>query len=170
MVDVDQRDRFSRLRPWREPRRGVREIRRQRRPLVVLNDADDHRAGVSADDGAASALGVKEVPAGLEDLVRNPMEAGPQVVPEVLAATRTDHADVPETDPVDHTQPVVFGLGEHRPGCHPQPIGEFLEAGVGRGLEDDKRSCHSVRYRLHFERKQLAHSPLIAISKKQLDE
>lgn len=52
-VDVDQRDQFSRPRPWRESRRGVHEIRRQRGPLVVLNDADDHRAGVSADDGAA---------------------------------------------------------------------------------------------------------------------
>ena len=122
-------------------RRCVHEIRRQRRPLVVLNDADDHRTGVSADHGAASALGVKEVLARLEHFVRDSVEARPQVEAEVLATTRTDHVDVPETDPVDHTQPVVFGLGEHRVDSHPQPLGEVLEPGVGRGLQDDRVPC-----------------------------
>ena len=37
-------------------------------------------------------LGVKEVPGGLEDLVRNPVEAGPQVVP-VGRASVDDHGD-----------------------------------------------------------------------------
>ena len=37
---------------------------------------------------------------------------------------------------MDHTQPVVFGLGEHRVDSHPQPLGEVLEPGVGRGLQD----------------------------------
>ena len=53
VVDVDQRDQFSRLRLWREPRNSVHEIRRQRRPLVVLNDADDHRCGVAGGGGDA---------------------------------------------------------------------------------------------------------------------
>ena len=136
VVHVDQRDQLPGLRPWREARRCVHEIRRQRRPLVVLNDADDHRTGVSADHGAASALGVKEVLARLERFVRHSVEARPQVEAEVLATTRTDHVDVPETDPVDHTQLVVFGLGEHRVDSHPQPLGEVLEPGVGRGLQD----------------------------------
>ena len=39
---------------------------------------------------------------------------------------------------MDHTQPVVFGLGEHRVDSHPQPLGEVLEPGVGRGLQDDR--------------------------------
>ena len=120
---------------------SVHEIRRQRRPLVVLNDADDHRTGVSADHGAASALGVKEVLARLEHFVRHSVEARPQVEAEVLATTRTDHVDVPETDPVDHTQLVVFGLGEHRVDSHPQPLGEVLEPGVGRGLQDYRVPC-----------------------------
>ena len=141
VVHVDQRDQLPCLRPWREARRGIHEIRRQRRPLVVLNDVDDHRTGVSADHGAASALGVKEVLARLERFVRHSVEARPQVEAEVLATTRTDHVDVPETDPVDHTQPVVFGLGEHRVDSHPQPLGEVLEPGVGRGLQDDRVVC-----------------------------
>lgn len=93
-------------------RRRVNEIRRQRRPLIVLNDANDHRTVVSADHGAAPALGVKEVLVRLEHLVRNAVEARPQVEAEVLAAARTDDVDVPETDPVDHTQLVVCGRGE----------------------------------------------------------
>ena len=98
--------------------------------LVVLNDADDHRTGVSGDHGAASALGVKEVLARLEHFVRHSVEARPQVEAEVLATTRTDHVDVPETDPVDHTQPVVFGLGEDGVDGQLQPLGEVLEPGV----------------------------------------
>ena len=140
VVHVDQRDQLPCLSPWREARRCVHEIRRQRRPLVVLNDADDHRTGVSADHGAASALGVKEVLARLEHFVPHSVEARPQVEAEALATTRTDHVDVPETDPVDH-QPVVFGLDEHRVDSHPQPLGEVLEPGVGRGLQDDRVPC-----------------------------
>ena len=130
VVHVNQRAQLPWLRPWWEARRGVHEIRRQRRPLVVLNDADDHRTGVSADRGAASALGVKEVLARLEHFVRHSVEARPQVEAEVLATTRTDHVDVPETDPVDHTQPVVFGLGEDGVDGQLQPLGEVLEPGV----------------------------------------
>ena len=84
---------------------------------------------------------MKEVLARLEHFVRHSVEARPQVEAEVLATTRTDHVDVPETDPVDHTQPVVFGLGEHRVDSHPQPLGEVLEPGVGRGLQDDRVPC-----------------------------
>ena len=136
VVHVDQGDQLPGLRPWREARRSVHEIRRQRRPLVVLNDADDHRTGVSADHGAASALGVKEVLTRLEHFVRHSVEARPQVEAEVPATTRTDHVDVPEADPVDHTQLVVFGLGEDgvgrpaatawrspRTGCRPWSAG-----------------------------------------------
>ena len=42
---------------------------------------------------------------------------------------------------MDHTQLVVFGLGEHRLDSHPQPLGEVLEPGVGRGLQDDRVPC-----------------------------
>ena len=141
VVHVDQREQLPCLRPWREARRGVHEIRRQRRPLVVLNDADDHRTRVSADHGAASALGVKEVLAGLEHFVRHSVEARPQVEAEGLATTRTDHVDVPEADPVDHTQPVVFGLGEDGVDGQLQPHGEVVEPGVGRGLRDYRVPC-----------------------------
>ena len=84
------------------------------------------------------------------------MEARPQVEAEVLAATRTDHVDVPETDPVDHTQPVVFGLGEHRVDSHPQPLDEVLEPGVGRGLQDYRVLCQASvmshsKLRIEFE-------------------
>ena len=84
---------------------------------------------------------MKEVLARLEHFVRHSVEARPQVEAEVLATTRTDHVDVPETDPVDHTQLVVFGLGEHRVDSHPQPLGEVLEPGVGRGLQDYRVLC-----------------------------
>ena len=77
----------------------------------------------------------------LEHFVRHSVEARPQVEAEVLATTRTDHVDVPETDPVDHAQPVVFGLGEHRVDSHPQPLGEVLETRVGRGLQDYRVLC-----------------------------
>ena len=33
------------------------------------------------------------------------------------------------------TQPVVFGLDEDCVDGHPQPLGEVLEPGVGRGLQ-----------------------------------
>ena len=84
---------------------------------------------------------MKEVLARLEHFVRHSVEARPQVEAEVLATTRTDHVDVPETDPVDHTQPVVFGLGEEGVGGQLQPLGEVLEPGVGRGLQDDRVPC-----------------------------
>ena len=35
VVHVDQRDQLPCLRPWREAQRGVHEMRRQRRPLVI---------------------------------------------------------------------------------------------------------------------------------------
>ena len=143
---VDQGHQLPGLRLCHEARRGDRASpRRQRRPLVVLNDADDHRTGVSAGHRSAPALRVKEVPTGLEHFVRHSAEARPQVEAEVPATTRADHVDVAETDPVDHAQPVVFGLGQHGIDSHLPPLGEFLEPGVGRGLQDDKRSCHNVK-------------------------
>ena len=57
---------------------------------------------------------MEEVSSGLEDLVRHSMEASPQVRPKALADTWTDHVDVPEADPVDHAEPVIFGPGQHR--------------------------------------------------------
>ena len=81
--------------------------------LVVLNDTDNHRAGVAADHRLASALDVEEVSSRLEDLVPYSMEASPQVEPKALAGTWTDHVDVPEAGPVDHAEPVMFGLGQH---------------------------------------------------------
>ena len=78
----------------------------------------------------------------LEHFVRHSVEARPQVEAEVPATTRTDHVDVPESDPVDHTQLVVFGLGEDGADSHLQPLGEVLEPGVGRGLQDDRVLCH----------------------------
>ena len=88
-----------------------------------------------------SALGVKEVLARLEHFVRHSVETRPQVEAEVLATTRTDHVDVPDTDPVDHTQLVVFGLGEDGVDSQLQPFGEVLEPGVGRGLQDYRVLC-----------------------------
>ena len=105
--------------------------------LVVLDDADDHRSGVAADHRLAPALDVQEVSSGLEDLVRYAMEARPQVESEVLAGTWADHVDVPEADPVDHAEPVMLGLGQHRVDGRLQPLGESLEPGVCRGLQDD---------------------------------
>ena len=104
--------------------------------LVVLNDADNHRSGVTADHRLASALDVQEVSSRLEDLVRYSMEASPQVEPKALAGTRTDPVDLPEADPVDHAEPVMFGLGQHCVDGRLQPLGESLEPGVCRGLHD----------------------------------
>ncbi|MDE2796160.1 MAG: hypothetical protein OXL34_15190 [Gemmatimonadota bacterium] len=104
--------------------------------LVVLNDADDHRSGVAANHRLPSALDVEKVSSRLENLVRYSMEASPQVGPKALAGTWTDHVDVPEADPVDHAEPVMFGLGQHRVDGKLQPLGEFLEPRVCRRLQD----------------------------------
>ena len=104
--------------------------------LVVLNDADDHRSGAAANHRLPSALELEEVSSGLEDLVRYSMEASPQVRPKALAGTWTDHVDVPEADPVDHAERVMFGLGQHCVDGKLQPLGEFLEPGVCRRLQD----------------------------------
>ena len=64
------------------------------------------------------------------------MEAPPQVEAKVLAGTRTDQVDIPETDPVDHAESVMLGLGQHRVDGQLQLLGESLEPGVCRGLED----------------------------------
>ena len=63
---------------------------------------------------------MEEVSSGLEDLVRYSMEASPQVGPKALAGTWTDHVNVPEADPVDDAEPVVFGLGQHCVDGKPQ--------------------------------------------------
>ena len=92
-------------------------------------------------NSAASVLGMKELWGRLEHLLRHSVEARSQVEAEVLAATRTDHGDVPETDPMDYTQLVVFGLGEDWVESQVQALGEVFEAGVGRGLQDDRVPC-----------------------------
>ena len=106
-----------------------------------LRSACRNRWSASLECAAASALGVKEVLARLEHFVRHSVEARPQVEAEVLATTRTDHVDVPETDPVDHTQPVVFGLGEDGVDRQLQPLGEVFEPRLGRGLQDYRILC-----------------------------
>ena len=95
-----------------------------------------------------SALGVKEVLAGLEHFVRHSVEPRPQVEAEVLATTRTDHVDVPETDPVDHSQLVVLGLGEDGVDSQVQARGEVLEPGVEAVVR--RMTVASVR-RMHPE-------------------
>ena len=42
---------------------------------------------------------------------------------------------------MDHTQLVVFGLGEDGVDGHPQLVNEVLEPGVGRGLQGDRVPC-----------------------------
>ena len=113
VIHVDQGEQLARSRAPRVLRRGRRQIGRKRTALVVLNDADDHRSGVAANHRLPSALDMEEVSSGLEDLVRHSVEASPQVGPKALASTWTDHADVPEADPLDHAERVMFGLGQH---------------------------------------------------------
>ena len=116
--------------------------------LVVLNDADNHRSGMAADHRLASALDVQEVSSRLEDLVRYSMKASPQVEPKALASTWADHVNVPEAGPVDHAEPVMFGLGQHRVDGRLQPLGESLEPGVCRGLQDHAVLRHQDAPRL----------------------
>ena len=148
VVHVDQGEQFARSRPWRVLRRSRHEIGRERMALVVLNDADNHRSGMAADHRLASALDVQEVSSRLEDLVPYSMEASPQVESEVLAGTWTDHVDVPEADPVDDAELGLLRLGEHGADGQLQPLGESLEPGVCRGLQDHAVLRHQDAPRL----------------------
>ena len=96
----------------------------------------------------ASALDVQEVSSRMEDLVPYSMKASPQVEPKALASTWADHVDVPEAGPVDHAEPVMFGLGQHRVDGRLQPLGESLEPGVCRGLQDHAVLRHQDAPRL----------------------